>query len=809
MRLSYNWLKEFVDFTQSPKEIADLLTFNAVEANVVSSGAGWKGIVTAKVLERNAHPNADKLSLCSVTDGKNNYSVVCGAPNVAAGQIVALAVIGSELQGGFQIKKAKIRGVESEGMICSEKELGLSGEAAGIMVLPENTPLGKPLEQVIDASDSIIEIEITTNRPDCLSHWGVAREIAAKLGKPLKLPEINKTELPRGLKITIENPDLCSRYIGYLINGVEVKPSPDWLAKKLERCGIRPINNIVDITNYVLIELGHPLHAFDTGVMAKGEVVVRTAKKGEKILALDGKEYPLTETMLVIADAEKAQAIAGVMGGENSGVTQKTKNIILESAVFLPKSIRRTSKALALSTDASYRFERGISWEGAELAAWRAMNLIVQLAGGKPAHRTDKIAAEYKPAKIVLRPNKVSQLLGMEIPDPEIRRILESLGMKINPVRSPISSDIGSPKMGLTSNGVKCAETDFQVEPPSWRLDIAQEVDLIEEVARINGYDKIPTTIAPITLDPDKGREEKSAEAVISERLIALGFSETLNYSFLEEKSLLNLGLPVIERISNPISKENEVLRTSLLPGMLKNFILNKFLGNNDVKLFETGNVFLQEGEKRYLGALFSGKIRPEWWAEKEKESADAGFYFMKGAVQDALSGNNIVCHAEGKLPPFMHPGKSCSVRVNGKEAGFFGVLFSADVPELTESTVYYTELDLEILNKVWNRKTGQYKTLIRFPSVKRDLSIMASNYIAFDKVSGLLADFARKNVILSEFELTDVYRDAAKIGKDNTSYTLHLAFRHSERTLTDTEVNKSVDEIVAALKNELGATLR
>lgn len=786
MRLSYNWLKEFVDFTQSPAEIADILTFGSVEAHVISSGATWKGVITAKVLEKAKHPQADKLSLCSVSDGTSTYSVVCGAPNVEAGQTIALAVIGAELPGDFKIKRAKIRGVESEGMICSERELGLSQEANGIMVLPAETPLGKPLEEVIDATDSIIDIEITTNRPDCLSHWGIARELAAKLNKPVKLPEIKKPALPTGLKITIQNPELCSRYIGCLVKGIEVKPSPEWMARRLEKCGIRPINNIVDITNYVLLELGHPLHAFDAGLMDKEEIVVRTAKKGESLLALDGKEYKFTESMLVIADAAKPQAIAGVMGGEHSGVTQKTKDLILESAVFLPINIRRTSKALALSSDASYRFERGTSWDGAELAAWRAMNLIAELAGGKAEQRTDQIAAQYTPPKILLRTKRAAQLLGLEIPAEDISRILQALGMKL-----------------------KAAGEGFEVEPPSWRTEIQQEVDLIEEIARVHGYDKIPVTIAPVTPDQSKGRDEASAQSLISDRLLSMGFSETLNYSFLEEKKLTELGLPVIERIANPISKENEVLRTSLLPGMLKNYILNIFLGINDVKLYEAGNIFIKEGEKKCFGILFSGKIRAEWWAEKEKDNADAGFYYLKGIVQNALSGNKTDYHANTQLPSFMHPGKSCSVRVNGRDVGFFGQLFSVDVPELSENTVYYAELDMEVINKVWNRKTAQFKTLVRYPGVKRDLSILAGNDVSFEKVSNLLAAYRKKNPLLSDFELTDVYKDVAKIGADKISYTLHIVFRNAERTLTDTEVNKSMDELIATFKDNLNATLR
>ena len=577
MRISYNWLKEFVEIRETPQKVAEMLTFLGIETSVVpSSGASWKNIITAKVQETTQHPNADKLRVCTVTDGSRQYQVVCGAPNVAPGQTVPFALIGAELPGGLKIKKAKLRGVESEGMICSERELALSEESSGIMVLPETTPVGKPLQEVLGDSDTMLDIEITTNRPDCLSHWGVAREIAAKLQLPVRLPDIQTQELPGSLSITIKEPQLCTRYIGYLISGVKVGPSPEWMAKRLEKCGLRPINNIVDITNYVLLELGHPLHAFDASRMDGREIVVRRADPGEKITALDGKTYALTDAMLVIADAKEAQAIAGVMGGERSGVTEATATIILESALFAPTSIRRTSKALNLSTDASYRFERGTAWEACEMASWRAANLIAQLAGGHIESRKDEAEQIYHPTHIRIRPERATKILNMEFSKEEIVSRLQCLGLRMKETEEYISASI-----------------------PSWRQDLTQEIDLIEELARLKGYEHIPVTVLPVAPGLTEGQKQRSVESIIRERLCALGLTEAINYSFTEEKSLSSFHLPVEGRIEHPLSKENEVLRSRLLPGLWKNLILNISQGYETATLFEIGNIFTPEGEKK------------------------------------------------------------------------------------------------------------------------------------------------------------------------------------------------------------------
>jgi phenylalanyl-tRNA synthetase beta chain len=731
------------------------------------------------------HPQADKLSLCSVSDGASSYSVVCGAPNVAAGQTVAFARIGAVLPGDFTIKRAKIRGVESEGMLCSLEELGMATESNGIHVLPETTPLGRPLEEVLGDNDAILEVEISTNRPDCLSHWGVAREIAARLNKPVRLPEIKKVEVSNSVTITNNEPELCTRYIGTVIEGVKVGPSPEWMVRKLEKCGLRSINNIVDVTNYVLMELGQPLHAFDRACLKDQQIVVRRAVPQEKILALDGKEYTLTDTMLVIADTEKPQAIAGVIGGKNSSVSEATTSIIVESALFKPTSIRRTSRAIGVTTDSSYRFERGTAWETAELAAWRAITLIQQLAGGTVTARTDLKQVEWVPAEIALRPERVEHVLDLEFTREEIHTILRALGISTKDEGSVIKATI-----------------------PSWRLDIKQEIDLIEELARIKGYDKVPVTVMPIVPDMEQGKAYESAEQVLRKRIAAVGFSEAMNQSFAEEKNLEQFKLPVVHRIKNPLSKENEVLRTSMITGLWKNFVLNKSVGYDDLFLFETGTVFTRKGEKKVLSLIASGSVLPQWWGWGSKEAEKKfDFYFLNGLILNILAGNHVRIKENKEPSPFYHPGKTAVVEMNGKTVGEFGILRPEYSQEYNGVEIAYAELDLRLIDQCWNRKVPQYETLRRLPPVKRDLSIVADKDVRFDNILSTLQKAVSNDTLATEITLTDVYQDEVKLpGKK--SYTLHFTFRPGEKTMTDAEVNTLTTKILDQLKSA-GITLR
>ncbi len=788
MKISCSWLNEFVPSGKTPRELAELLTFMGVETNVTEEAeAAWDNVVTAKVLSVERHPQADKLSLCQVNDGTDTYPVVCGAQNVAAGQTVPLARIGAHLPGGVRIKKAKIRGVESRGMICSEQELGITGESSGIMVLPETTPLGRPLEEIFGERDSILTVEITGNRPDCLSHWGIAREVSARIRVPVNKPSVDPVHLTGGnVDIQVNDPDLCPRYIGILINNVSVKPSPDWLARRLVKCGLRPINNIVDITNYVLMELGHPLHAFDRSALAGGQLVIRRAAAGEKITALDGKSYGLTPEMLVIADRDVPQAIAGVMGGESSGVTERTTSIILESAVFAPSVIRKTSRALALSSDASYRFERGTGWDVAEYASWRAANLIQELAGGVIEGRGDLISKPYAPVTVAVRPARAKRVLDIEFSTADTVDILESLGMKT----------------AVRGDGA------VEASIPSWRVDISQEADLLEELARVKGYEHVPVNVLPILPDMNKGISEPSQEERIRTRLAGLGFCEAMNYSFSEQKELSRFGLPADCRIANPLSKENEVLRPDILPGLWKNLIVNIGQGFDRVALFETGNIFSSKGERRSLGILAYGQVWAPWWGWKDDSLPPAyDFYFMNGLIGSLFPEGTVTVNKDGSPAPWYHPGKCAAVFVNGKRCGSVGTL----KPQLTSGLVHevcYAELDLEAVGTAATARAPLYVPLRRFPPVKRDLSLLAPETVSFERIEAVFRGFTGTASLLQEFRLFSVYRDE-KIGKDRISYSLHLTFRHPDHTLTDADVNPLVDKIVERLSSELGVTLR
>lgn len=785
MKISYNWLKKLVDFDLTPQDLAKLLTSIGVETSVVSSPS-WTNVITGKVLEKQKHPDADKLSVCTVSDGENTMSIVCGAANVDAGQIVPLAKIDAELPAGFKIKRSKIRGIESEGMICSEQELGLKESSEGIMVLDENTEIGIPLEKALGEIDSILEIEITTNRGDCLSHLGIAREIGAKLKKTPSLPSI-RTPDTSSLSIVKVESDLCSRYIGSIISGVKVGPSPKWMADALEKCGIRPINNVVDITNYVMLETGHPLHAFDLSKLTSKKVIVRNAKENEKMTALDGKEYKLDADMLVIADEEKPVAIAGVMGGEFSGIDENTETIFLESAMFNAASVRKTSKKLNLSSDSSYRFERGVAWDIAEYASWRAANLIYDLAGGRIETREDIHTIKYEKTEIALRVERVSKLLGYEIEGDEIAGILRFLGIDLQPRGEIILCTI-----------------------PSWRNDITQEVDLIEEVARIDGYDKIPgPKNSGLSAYAQNDSFYPEMVETFRKKLYGLGFSEALNYSFSEISELNKFGLKHFYKIANPISKENEVLRPSLLPSLYKNVLLNIGQGADSVTLYEYGKIFTEEGEKKTFAVIMYGNVWQEWWKwAEDKIEPEYDFYFGGGIVRNLLPVNDFIISENLNPKSYFHPGKTAAVVYRGKAVGQFGIL-KPSINEDIKKEIFYFEMDLDTVIENYSDKNSLYKHFPKFPMVKRDISVIADKSLQFSKIEKVIKGIMKSGNLLKDYSVFSVYDDQAKLGEGKISYSFRLSYRNNEKTLTDEEVNQDMNNLLAKLDSELSVKLR
>ena len=785
MRISYNWLKELVDFDMEPQDLCKMLTFLGVETTVVGGGTNWSGVVTAKVLDRQKHPNSDHLSICKVNDGTKDYQIVCGAPNVAAGQTIPLALIGAVLPGNFVIKASKIRGVSSEGMICSKEELGLEESSDGIMVLDEKTPLGKKLEDVLEKQDTILEIEITTNRGDCLSHWGVAREIAAKLQKIPTLPTIKTAKYTEKNLVDVKDKDLCTRYIGCHITGVKIAPSPKWMKDKLESCGVKSINNVVDITNYVMLELGQPLHAFDATTLSGGKVVVRRAADGEKLATLDGKTHELDKNNLVIADGSKALAVAGVIGGQSSSITDATTEVFLEAAVFNPGSVRKTARKLNISTDASYRYERGTSWEVAEMASWRALNLITELAGGRLETREDYNSPDNEKVIINLRVEKVEKLLGYAVDEKTIANILRFLGIEI-------SSKV---------------QNVLIAEVPSYRNDIKEEVDLIEEIARVNGYENIPMDIdSGISATEQKGTGKLTKQ--LTDSLVGLGFCEAMNYSFAEIKDLDKLFLKYTYKIANPISKENEVLRPSLLTGLMKNFDFNVGQSTTDIKLFEVGKIFDDKGERRVLGILMAGPVWQPWWKwESSKQNPNFDFYFANGVISNILPSKEFTI-AENRTPAkYYHPGKTAAIVYHGKVVGQFGVL-RPDIVESMNDEVIYAEIEIENIEKTYRNKINAYEHVAKFPTVKRDISVVADKSIKFEKIEKVIKHVMKDGGILKDCSLFSVYENE-KLGAGKISYSFRLTYRHNDKTLNDVEVNKDMALLLDKLNKELGISLR
>jgi phenylalanyl-tRNA synthetase beta chain len=790
MKISYNLLKKFVDFEMSPMDLASMLTSIGIESSVVFQGCAWTGVVTAKVLGIQKHPRADKLFLCIASDGNREYSIVCGAKNIALGQIVPLAKIGAVLPGNFEIKKSKIRGISSEGMICSEKELGLKKkESEGVFVLDEKTKIGLPLEKVLGIidDDPILEIEITANRGDCLSYLGIAREIGAKLRKAVSVPQVKILKKLSVLNCIEIKSDLCERYIGSTISGVKVGDSPKWLIDILAKSGIKSINNIVDITNFVMIELGQPLHAFDLAKLSSKKIIVREVVGLEKITALNGKDYKLESGMLVIADEQKPVAIAGVMGGKFFSIDNKTETVFLESAVFDAPSIRRTSKKLNLLSDSSYRFERGLGWDITELAIWRAANLIVENAGGKQESFEDLRTVKHENTKITLRFERVSKILGYAVEEDEICEILRFLGINLQ----------------LRDKMIFCTI-------PSWRHDIKIEVDLIEEIARIKGYNAIP--ISKTNTCCSYTPNNSFFSSIVEEfriKLKCFGFSEALNCSFLEVSELEKFGLKYYYKIANPVSKGSEFLRSSLLPGLFKNLMLNTSQGFETVLLFECGKIFTDIGERKTFSTVMCGRVWNEWWKwTEQKVNPKFDFYFGSGIIKNILPSEEFIIVENLTPSSYFHIGKTAAVFFRSKVIGQFGILKSSFVSDIKDE-IFYFEMDLESVENICAKKTAFYKVYSKFPMVKRDISITADKSLKFSEIEKIVKTVMKSGGILKSYSLFSVYNDETKLGKEKISYSFRLLYRNDEKTLNDKEVNDDVAILLNKLDFDLNVKLR
>jgi phenylalanyl-tRNA synthetase beta chain len=801
MIVTYNWLKEFVDFDLSPESLSDLLTMIGLEVEGVRSvGEGMDDVVVALVEEREQHPNADKLSLCRVNSGEETLSIVCGAQNFKAGDKVALARIGAVLPGDFRIKRSKIRGSESFGMLCSEKELGLAEESDGIMILDQDLQIGVPLFDALGLKDTIFEIGLTPNRADCLSVIGIAREVAAKLGKKVKYPEFRLREngpaITDAASIRVDDPDLCPRYTARYVTGCTIAPSPAWMVNRLNAVGIRSINNVVDITNYVLLEFGHPLHAFDFRFLAGGTIIVRRAVEGERFTTLDGQERVLSASDLTIRDAERVVALAGIMGGENSEIRDTSTDILLESACFAPTAIRRTAKRLAMHTESSHRFERGADINVLPTALDRAAYLMAELAGGTiAAGSIDVYPNPVTPRRIAVRLDRIAQILGIRLSADEVAHMFRNLEF-----------------------AVEAAETGvFHVTVPTFRVDIEREIDLVEEAARLTGYDRIPATMPKVRLFSDRPGRHQRLERKVRDLLVAHGLSEVISYSFVNpnvyDTILLGENDPRRNgvRILNPLSEDQAVMRTTLLPGLLETAARNASFRLLNMHLFEMRRVYLPvpggdlPEEPVYAAGLMSGARDPEGW-NRNLELVD--FYDVKGLLENILESLAIeqVTFAARDIEPYFHPGKACRVYAGQELIGSFGELHPTVQENYGfERPVCYFELDFEKLVSV-SRDVTSVSPPPRYPDTFRDIAMLVGD----DVEAGAVVECIRSNKVaeMEGVEIFDLYT-GPNIPQGQKSIAVRVRYRSSERTLTDEEVNRIHQRVVECLLKKINISIR
>ena len=801
MIVTYNWIKEFVDCDLPAEELSHLLTMLGLEVERMEVvGGGMDDVVVAQVVEKAQHPNADKLSLCRVNDGSEILTIVCGAQNFKKGDKVALAKIGATLPGDFKIKRSKIRGEESFGMLCSEKELALATESEGIMILPESFQLGTPLFDALGTKDIIFEIGLTPNRADCLSVVGVAREIAAKLGKKVHYPGLEVVETGAPIesiaKVSIESPALCPRYTACHISGCTLAPSPAWLTDRLRAAGIRAINNIVDVTNYVLLEYGHPLHAFDFRLLAGGRIVVAAAGEGELFGTLDGQERLLTAADLTIRDAEKGVALAGIMGGGNSEIGEGTSEVLLESAYFDPSAIRRTSKRLGIHTESSHRFERGTDVAGLTRALDRAASLIAELSGGAIAKGTIDVYPEpIEPRTITARLARINAVSGLSLSAAEVRDIFERLEFTVS------ESEAGV----------------FRVQVPLFRVDLEREIDLVEEVVRLNGFEKVPLTLPCASVLSELPSASQRLTSRIKELLVSQGLSEVINYSFVAPSSCEKILLSTDDfrrkgvALLNPISDELSVMRTTLLPGLLETAVKNINFRTLDLRIFEMRRIYIPSGanelpdEPLYLSALLTGRRDPEGWNQSK---GDLDFFDVKGLVESVLDDLQVTgarYSAQG-LDPYYHPGKACRIICGNRELGSFGELH----PSVQENygiaaPLFYLELNFEKLIGV-RKETVAAQVPSRFPSTFRDIAMLLPAETPAAEVVACVQGV--KAAELEGVELFDLYT-GGNIPAGEKSIAIRVRYGSRERTLTDDEVSKLHQRVMAALQKKLNVSFR
>ncbi|MFC1956057.1 phenylalanine--tRNA ligase subunit beta [Chloroflexota bacterium] len=800
MKVPLKWLKEYVDITLPPPDIAVRLTMAGIEAEGIQTiGGNWGNIVVGQIVAVNPHPNADRLRLPTIDTGKEQVTVVCGAPNLNIGDKVAFASVGAELIDSHTgqvapLTAAKIRGVASSGMVCSEREIGISDNHQSILVLPPEALAGTPLADYM--GETVLNLDVTPNRPDCLSIIGIAREVAALTGQTPHIPEISYEEsaspIDQQISIEIADPELCPRYCASLITGIKIAESPRWMQERLSACGMRPINNIVDITNYVMLEYGQPLHAFDYNKIRGKKIIVRRAAGNERFVSLDGVERILSSDTLVIADTERAVAIAGVMGGANSDVTEYSTSILLESANFKPASIHYTSRKLLLNSEASMRFERGIRPGLTIPAIKHATQLIIQMAGGQAAQG---IADVYH-GKQDTEPTSLST--------GEIKRIIGT-GFSLDQIADT-----------LTSLGFDCKKDEpasvVRAVPPYWRSDIQQEVDLIEEVARISGYDRIPTTMIGQPIPHQNPKPIFKLKQKMRTCLVGYGFQDIITYSLTSLETLSRLlpesdsPEPMPLRVANPMTAEQEYLRPNLRANVLAALVTNRRYEDDGIRLFEQGKVYLPRNkdlpdEQESLCGILSGTRAEKSWLSRE-EPLD--FFDAKGTAEILLQQLGVEacfkqCHDES-----LHPTKQAAIVVGGDHIGVVGELHPkvTDAFEIFEP-VYMLELNVTALLP-FTIDHRMFQQIPRFPATVRDMALVVDTQITHQRIQDIISSFP----MVKQVSLFDIY-SGEQVAPGKKSLAYRIFYQSPTHTLTDEEVNKVQEQILGKLSQELGATLR
>ena len=800
MKVSLEWLRELVDVDQSAEDLAETLTRGGIEVEEVENlNKGFEKVVIGEIVSLTKHPDADRLWVCVVNVGQEEVTIVTGAQNLLAGDRIPVAMVGATLPNELSIRKSKLRGVVSLGMLCSREELlldgtvGLDRSEGGILVLPQDAPIGENFGHYLGREDSVLDLELYPNRPDCLAMVNVAREVASLTGKKPHLPkwaEQNQVlSLPtvQDLRIIIEDESLCWRYAGLIVEDVHIAPSPEWMQRRLKAAGVRPISNIVDITNYCMLEMGQPLHAFDRDKI-QGDVHVRAAKLGEKINTLDGVERKLQTDTLLIADDQQALAVAGVMGGLDSEVTQDTRRLMIESAHFSGVSVRRTSRRLGLRSEASNRFEKGVDTHGIVATLGRVCELLLDLGAGRPVAIVDEVKKLPPQRQVSISVQHTSTVLGVELTTAEIRQVLDDLNFKYEE------------QAGL-----------FHVEIPSYRSDIEIEEDLMEEVARLIGYDRIPTTLPQGDQTQGRRTPEQEFRRKLRKTLVQSGMDEVMTYTFTRATTDAQWGsakhsIPLL----NPLREELSVMRTSLVPGLLDVASRNVARRNTDVSIFEIGNTYWGEEqplqklprEELRVAGVAVGKSGRHWL----NQSADYDFYYLKGIIEEVAREFGLkLDYRRAENQGLLHPGRSTDIYLLNQCIGFLGEIHPALEKEWEIERVVIFELELAPLFARM-RQTVRAHSIPRFPAIQRDLAVVVAKETSADAVMARMRKLGGE--LLQQVEIFDVYT-GKPIPDDRKSLAFSLRYQSLDRTLTDEEVNLLNSRILEGIQQEFGAEWR